>query len=296
MVGTPQQLTIVFPLNSYFQSFGGLISVSFPANSTFSSSSLSSFSLVNNTSLAIPLTSTLYDSNMGSLSGVTFSINCTALQCGSTISITLSGITYSYSSLSYSPYNFTIATELGYLITQGNLNYTALAPITSSFGVFIDSTIKITGYTTSYNLTLIPTIPIDSLPNGGYIQLAVPSSISLSGSTCSIITNVSLGFTLSCQIINSSVQIYYIVGTPATLKYTAISLILSGVVNPLTLTPLNYTLTSFFNYAPSQIFTSNYSLTSPAAGSLTVTKSNNTYGITATLVLSNEFQFSPHSH
>jgi hypothetical protein len=90
--------------------------------------------------------------------------------------------------------------------------------------------------------------------------------------------------TLRCQINNNIITIYYLSGNPKSLQGVGISLILA-VKNPFSTEPLKYTVTSYFNSAPSQIFSSEYSLTFLATGTIAPVKSNNTFGLPSTLSL-----------
>jgi hypothetical protein len=80
IVGTEQNITLTFQLNSYFQAYGGLISVYFPKNSTFVYSTPAAISTSSGSSLVV--TPSLYDESMKSLSGLTLEVNCSKSQCG----------------------------------------------------------------------------------------------------------------------------------------------------------------------------------------------------------------------
>lgn len=199
MIGTEQKISLLVPLNEYLQSNGGIVTVFLPANSTFVFTTPSASTISETKTVSIPTNYSLYDSNMKSISTVSLAVNCSSIKCEKSILVTLSGVTYSYSSKIYSPYLFSTETNSHYKISEGVIQYPDITLSTSVQTLTVKPTVTITGQTTVYNITFIPTLPIDNYQNGGYFKIVLPLVV-LSSSNCSIITNVSLGFSLSCLI------------------------------------------------------------------------------------------------
>jgi hypothetical protein len=113
IVGSQMNLTMNFSISSYYQYNDGQIVLNLPMNSTFIYSTLNAFVLVNNQQIPINMTYSLYDNNMMSISSITITQACTLTTCGSSLTIKITGLAYSYSAVNYSPYNFTIYTVGG---------------------------------------------------------------------------------------------------------------------------------------------------------------------------------------
>lgn len=144
----------------------------------------------------------------------------------------------------------------------------------------------------NYNISFVPSIPIDSTSNGGYITIALPSDLDINQTSgCAVSTNISLGFSLSCSLSNKIVTIGYTTGNPQSLKNTQITLVLSNSRNPESTIPLNYSLSTFFNGAISETFSSVVQLTTPSTATLSYNKKNNTYNTSTTLTIQPTFNF-----
>jgi hypothetical protein len=256
-------------------------------NSTFVYSTPQASVVTSNTTVPITISYTTYDQNMMSIAMLTLSGACVKTVCGPLLTILIRGISYSYSSLTYSPYNFSIATSNGSPIATGLITYPAVAPMPKQSILTLTATSQTTGSLSSYNFSFVPTIPIDNQGNGGQILLTLPTDFDLtkSSNSCSIITNVSLGFSLTCQLANRTVSIAYLNGSPQTLRGILISVMIGNVGNPQSSIPLNYSIMSYFNGAPSETFSSLFQMTSLAQGNCTYIKTNNTYNTSSVLNL-----------
>ena len=81
-VGTEQKISLSVPLNGYFQLHGGIITVSFPSNSTFLfSTPAATVTSPSSQPTTIPTTYSLYDNNMKSISTLSLTINCSLVKC-----------------------------------------------------------------------------------------------------------------------------------------------------------------------------------------------------------------------
>jgi hypothetical protein len=254
IAGDEQTLRMTFSVSSYFQFNDGTITITLPTNSTFVFSTPQAYVVTGlTTSVAITTTFTTYDQNMMSINKLTLSGACTKTVCSPQLSLLIRGISYSYSALSYAPYTFSIATTNGAPISNGAIPYPTTSPIPKQTSLLVSSTSQVTGAQSNYNFSFVPTIPIDSSPNGGQLVVVLPNDLDLSKSSnsCSVITNVSLGFSLLCRLDNRTAVITYTGGSPQTLRSTLISMVLSNVGNPQSSISLNYSVSSYFNGAVS---------------------------------------------
>jgi hypothetical protein len=295
LASTDLTLSLTFTISQYFQAYDGVIVINFPMNATFVSDVTPiSASVISQNNATTPITSSyqLYDNNMMSISSITIHGACLQSSCGLSLTIQIEGITFSYSAKSYSPYNFSISTSNGAPISQGTIPYPTTAPTSLSSTLTVNASSSVTGSLSNYNFSFAPKIPIDSQPNGGWIAITLPSDLDITQSNgCNVITNISLGFSMSCTLANRSATIGYTVGTPQSLKGVLISLLISNTNNPQYTMPLVYRVTSYYNNAPSEIFSGVIQMTGLALGVSTYTKSNNTYNVSSTLNILPVFSF-----
>lgn len=184
---------------------------------------------------------------MKSISYVNLSKACSLTACESQIAIAITGISYSYNTQLYSPYNFTIYTLNRAPISTGNINYPSKVPTTKISNLLISSTNSITGGSSNYNISFTPTIPIDSAPNGGYLLLNLPNQLGYNASSCSLVTNISTNILLACALQNNVIKIWYNNGIPQQLQGVLITVLLSNIINPYSTLPLNYNIISYYN-------------------------------------------------
>lgn len=224
-----------------------MISLCFPQNSTFAFFNPNAYVVGAITNKSISLTYSLYDQNMKSISYVNLTKACSLTFCGNQIVIAITGISYSYNTQLYSPYNFTIYTLNQAPISTGSINYPSNIPTTKISNLLISSTNSITGGSSNYNISFVPTIPIDSAPNGGYLLLNLPNQLGYNSSSCSLVTNISTNILLACALQNNVIKIWYNNGIPQQLQGVLITVLLSNIINPYSTLPLNYNIISYYN-------------------------------------------------
>lgn len=295
VAGTDMTLSLTFSISLYFQTYDGVIVIYFPVNASFVSlnTGVLAVSVVNG-GTTTPITSSYqyYDNNMMAISSITISGACLKTACGSSLTVQIQGITFSYSTKSYSPYNFTISTSNGAPISQGSIPYPATSPTTRPSALTIGCSSNVTGSLSNYNFSFVPSIPIDSQPNGGWMTISLPTDLDVSSSNgCNVITNVSLGFSMACTLQNRTATIGYVTGTPQALRGTMVSLLISNTNNPQYTMPLAYKVTSYFNGAPSEVFSGSVSMTGLAVGISSYAKTNNTYNTSSILSIIPTFAF-----
>lgn len=114
IAGNEQTITLTFSISSYFQFNDGQIDIMLPQNATFVFDTPRAFVVASNGSLlSITATYQQHSNPMASISRITVSQACTKINCSQSLTIQIRGITYSYSSKTYSPYTFTISTTNG---------------------------------------------------------------------------------------------------------------------------------------------------------------------------------------
>ncbi len=114
------------------------------------------------------------------------------------------------------------------------------------------------------------------------------SSMQSIGGSCFAVENSTIfnGY-LGCSVINTTAVQITVNGDTTLMMLDIIdfTITITNVVNPPTVQPLTYGLTTLFNSQPSQTFSTVYNIQNPLPLSLTYTRSNSTYAQTATLKL-----------